>query len=111
MKYSGPTLNDTAPLGRTCTLGITSNVQPPASFVEYEADASKLTGRRRSLNTSADAFQVAGVAASGPPPGNRAARAPGGDRTIRVCSHKMGKTPHTKPARAANECDGAQGDT
>src|SRR5438552_18835906 len=75
MKYSGPTLNDTAPLGRTCTLGITSNVQPPASFAEYEADASKLTGRRRSLNTSAHAFHAAGVAASGPPRVSRPPRA------------------------------------
>src|SRR5256886_16695160 len=94
MKYSGPTLNDTAPLGRTCTLGITSHVRPPASFVEYEADASKLTGRRRSLNTSADAFQAAGVAASGPPRVSRSARGWAGYVTVALLPPKMRKGPH-----------------
>src|SRR5256884_9192988 len=93
MKYSGPTLNDTAPLGRTCTLGITSHVQPPASFVEYEAEASKLTGRRRSLNTSADAFQAAGVAGSRPPPGSRSSRGRAGDGTLAVWPPKVRKGP------------------
>src|SRR2546425_12254677 len=94
MKYSGPTLNDTAPLGRTCTLGITSNVQPPASFAEYEADASKLTGRRRSLNTSADAFQAAGGGGSGPPRGRRAARGRAEDGPVAVEPPKVRNVPH-----------------
>src|SRR2546425_8818191 len=100
MKYSGPTLNDTAPLGRTCTLGITSHVQPPASFAEYEADASKLTGRRRSLNTSADAFQAAGVAGSGPPRVRRSSNAWGEDGTIALEAPKLRNLPDQKPANA-----------
>src|SRR3989442_15130744 len=106
MKYSGPTLNDTAPLGRTCTLGITSHVQPPASFVEYEAEASKLTGRRRSLNTSADAFQAAGVAASGPPRVSRSSRAWAVYVTFALLPQKLRNVPNENAPTAFRKFSG-----